>query len=156
MLKPAIERFLNKINVTPSGCWEWLASKNKNGYSLFQVLPHRYAHRFIYEYYHGEIDPTLTIDHLCRNRCCVNVNHLEQVSIKVNTLRGFSASSINARKTHCPRGHQYDECNTWYAKNGSRICKSCNSARCKRWVANNREHYLNYHRKYQENKRKLI
>lgn len=65
------------------------------------------AHRLSYEHFVGPILDGLTIDHLCRDRACVNPAHLEAVTISINVLRGFNPMAINARKTHCPLGHFY-------------------------------------------------
>ena len=160
---PAIERFLSKINVVENGCWEWTACKNNYGYGQININSKILrAHRFIYEYYHGMIDPNLTIDHLCRNRKCVNVNHLEQVSMKINTRRGMSPSGINFRKTHCPQGHEYTPKNT-ISESGGRRCKICNIHRKQVWRKNNlerhksqqREWWIRNKNKIKQKKRKL-
>jgi len=123
--KSPIERFLPKIKINDNGCWEWTDGTNHHGYGGFNVNNKAIlSHRFIYEYYHGMICPDLTIDHLCRNRKCVNPLHLEQVSMKINNERGMSPSGINSRKTHCIRGHQFTEENTIKGK-GRRRCKIC-------------------------------
>ena len=89
----------------------------------------RRLHRAIYEKFVGPIPDGLTIDHLCRNRLCVNPAHLEPVTLAANVLRGESLPAKNARKTHCPKGHPYDETNTHITKQGWRICKACNRER---------------------------
>ncbi len=129
-----IERFLKKIKILDNGCWEWVASKNPNGYGQFGANGTHpiSSHRFIYEYYHGSICPDLTIDHLCRNRACVNVNHLEQVTMKVNVLRGNTITAINSRKTHCIHGHEFTPENTYIRKEGKRNCKACTLESCRR------------------------
>ena len=115
-----------------NGCWEWIASINHGGYGLFKFNNKMIiTHRFIYEYYHGSICPDLTIDHLCRNRKCVNPVHLEQVTQQVNISRGNTGkhhNHYNKFKTHCPQGHPYSEENTYRFKN-SRKCKTCVSNR---------------------------
>ncbi len=132
---PAIERLLDRVSVTLSGCWEWQGAQNGKGYGVFgnggqQV----YVHRFAYEYFKGEIPQTLEIDHLCRNRRCVNPDHLEVVTRQVNQLRGMSVSGQAARKTHCPQGHLYDLFNTRFYKSGGRICRTCDKIRKRREV----------------------
>lgn len=106
-----------------SGCWEWTGSMHAAGYGLFRD---RLAHRISYEVHVGSIPEGLTIDHLCRNRRCVNPLHLEAVTIAVNVLRGESPPARNARKTHCPKGHPYDDENTYISPSsgwrGSRAC----------------------------------
>jgi len=78
----------------------------------------------------GPIPDGLTIDHLCRNRACVKPAHLEAVSQRVNTLRSpIAVAAINARKTHCKRGHAFDDLNTRVSigPNGQRRrdCRAC-------------------------------
>src|SRR5512144_125133 len=97
------ERFWKKVEKRGDDeCWEWKAYR-KDGYGLFAYYgAHIMAHRWSYERAHGPIPRHLTLDHLCRNRMCVNPAHLEVVTIRENTLRGFGPSANNARKTHCP------------------------------------------------------
>lgn len=108
--KPAIERFMDKVEKTADGCWDWKGSIAPGGYGKFTVEKNLVrkcfnAHRWAYEYFIGKIPAGLTLDHLCRNRKCVNPSHLEPVTIRENLLRGKGASAVNARKTHCPKGH---------------------------------------------------
>ena len=132
--KSPIERFLSKIHINDSGCWELPAWKNQYGYGQFSIKNKIFkAHRFIYEYYHGAICPDLTIDHLCRNRKCCNPLHLEQVTKKENMLRGIGITALNAKKTHCIHGHEFNEENTWYIQGGRR-CKTCNYLRHKKFM----------------------
>ena len=148
-----LERFEQKYIPEPnSGCWLWTACVNRLGYgtigvgsrsdgSLRTAVP---AHRVGYELYRGSIPDGLTIDHLCRVRCCVNPDHLEAVSQGVNTLRGRSASSLNAAKTHCPRGHEFNESSVQFftGKTGQRlshrVCRECNRTYQRLWAAKQR------------------
>lgn len=124
-MTPALERFLAKISISHDGCWEWTAHKNKNNYSRFFYDGDKvYGHRFIYKYFFGEIPKGLEIDHLCRNRDCVNPIHLEAVTHKENNDRGNSLSGINSRKTHCVNGHEFTPENTSLYDN-QRKCKIC-------------------------------
>ncbi len=123
MRRQLIEKFLPKIKVVDNGCWEWQGCEVGRGYGGFNGT---YAHRFSYELFNNTIIPAgLTIDHLCRNRKCVNPDHLEAVSLKENILRGTCPPAKNALKTHCPRGHPYDEVNTYINPKGWRICNIC-------------------------------
>ena len=132
---PATSRFWAKVDVT-DGCWFWQAATSL-GYGLFfpehsiRVL----AHRFAYETLIGPIPPTLQLDHLCRNRRCVNPDHLEPVTIQVNILRGEGHAAKNAAKTHCPQGHAYDLFNTHHF-DGERHCRLCGKERQRKY----REH----------------
>lgn len=83
------------------------------------------AHRVSYETFVGPIPAGLTLDHLCRNTLCINPAHLEPVTIKENVLRGDGPTARNARKTHCDRGHAFDETNTGPNANGGRSCRAC-------------------------------
>lgn len=72
-------------------CWNWTACKDAHGYGLFRLLPSesmKRAHRISFEWIHGKIPSDLELDHLCRNRACVNPNHLQAVSHKLNVYRG--------------------------------------------------------------------
>ena len=116
-----ITRFMNKVKKTDN-CWLWTAAKS-NGYGDFGFNGKLVkAHRFSYELFKGDIPEGLTIDHLCRNRACVNPEHLEPVTNKINILRGISFSAINAKKTHCPQGHAYTGVKDYL---GRRICRTC-------------------------------
>lgn len=128
---PVIERFLSKINIVDS-CWEWTAFVSKNGYGTFWFNGKSCRpHRFIYEYYHGMICPDLVLDHLCRNRKCVNPIHLEQVTQKENVMRGIGLAVINFKKTYCKQGHEFTEENTYVYPHGKRECRICNRINCK-------------------------
>ena len=122
----AEERFWRKVRKDPNGCWEWQGAKGQ-GYGNFYLhgkFPR--AHRYAYELLVGPIPDGLTLDHLCRNRACVNPDHLEPVTQKVNTLRGEGLAAQNARKTHCPEGHPLNGDNLYQQPgNGYRRCREC-------------------------------
>lgn len=129
--RPLAERLLEKVSVNPiTGCHEWTAARSASGYGKIYVLGRPRtnrvvpAHRVAYELWVGPIPEGLQLDHLCRNRACVNPAHLEPVTQRVNLLRGMSPAADNARKTQCPRGHVYNGANT-YRRNGDRKCRAC-------------------------------
>ena len=116
--------------VMPSGCWEWNRALSTGGYGQCKwggIV--RRSHRLAYEVWRGPLTPGLQLDHLCRNRKCINPYHLEEVTAKVNNLRGVGPSARNAKKTHCPSGHAYSGENlvTYTRRNGNkwRVCRVC-------------------------------
>lgn len=125
-----LHRFMSKVEKVNRGhgsdCWEWTACKCSLGYGVFAIHPGRFkAHRVAKAWFHGPLDRSKEIDHLCRNPSCVNPDHLEEVSAQINTLRGESLQAQNAVKTHCPKGHPYDLFNTYYPPKGGRECREC-------------------------------
>ena len=115
-------------------CWLWIGGtvkSKKARYGLFCFAPKRgankntTAHRFSYSHFRGPVADGLEVDHLCKNTLCVNPDHLEAVTPRVNNLRGNSPSSINARKTHCPIGHAYAEHAYVNPNTGKKQCKTC-------------------------------
>lgn len=119
--------------VTPSGCWQWQAAITDNGYSYLAVrvnglLVDQRGHRASYTAFVGPIPDGLVIDHLCRNRACVNPAHLEPVKQRTNLRRSeITRASINATKTHCDNGHEYTPENTGAQGPGGmwRYCREC-------------------------------
>ena len=121
----ALRRFHAKYTVLPSGCWQWHGAKTGRGYGVMRIAAgSRLVHRIAYEHFREPIPDGLTIDHLCKNKACVNPMHLEPVSNRINNLRGYSSSALNAKKTHCPEGHEYTSENT-YMHRGMRHCRTC-------------------------------
>jgi hypothetical protein len=113
-----------------SGCILFAGYRNAGGYG--KILVNRRAesaHRVAYGLYVGEIPDGYDIDHLCRNRACVNVSHMQAVPRQINALRGVGFCAVNARKTECSRGHPFDAENTGWKRTAthlpSRICLTC-------------------------------
>lgn len=139
-LKQKRELFFSKIDYGDfSRCWNWKAGFNSNGYGEFwngfRSMP---AHRYSFETFRGRVDDGLVLDHLCKNKNCVNPNHLEAVTTKENNIRGDGFAGVNSRKTHCIRGHKLIKknlCGT-YLKKGIRKCKICHNmkANMRRWI----------------------
>lgn len=124
------KRFMSKVQPNlETDCWEWTAHCVANGYGQFSIGTRLYrAHRVAYTMFIGPIPDGLQIDHLCRNRRCVNPAHLEAVTQQENIARGAGRGVLNASKTHCPAGHAYDDANTLLS-GGRRYCKACMNAR---------------------------
>ena len=123
---PLDVRFWAKV-VKSDGCWTWRGSTHwKEGYGRFRYHGKTVsAHRVAYELTIGPIPDGLVIDHLCRNRVCVNPAHMEPVTDRENVLRGVGPSAINSTKTHCLRGHAFSTENTRIDKIGKRDCRTC-------------------------------
>lgn len=95
--RPEAERFWEKVDAA-GVCWEWIGASHEAGYGRFnsagRITP---AHRWAYEHLVGPIGDGLHLDHLCRNPPCVNPDHLEPVTPKENTMRGYGAATRGAR-----------------------------------------------------------
>lgn len=127
-----VERITNGAHDTPGGCRRWNGSHSKDGYARTSVRVNgkkyvREAHRLLWLLVRGPIDQGSTVDHLCRVRDCVNLDHMELVIQKVNTFRGIGITAENKRKTHCVRGHEFTEDNIYRAPSmpNSRQCRKC-------------------------------
>lgn len=141
-----------------SGCWLWTGALSGSGYGRFSDVTHptRSAHRWAHEFWNGPIPAGLTTDHKCHNRAgdcgggptcphrrCVNPDHLEAVPLAVNLRRSPNTpTSINAAKTHCDRGHPFNEANTVWHRSGGRArrtCRACAPRHTANWRARRRE-----------------
>lgn len=136
-------RFWAKVDTSggDASCWPWRGGLFDTGYGAFWLADagrNVLAHRWAYEQNRGPIPVGLELDHLCRNRRCVNPSHLEPVTTGENLLRGQTLAARNAAKTHCDHGHRYDARNTLLAKDGSRVCRACGRERMRAWRATRR------------------
>ena len=120
-----------------STCWIWRGSRHPGGYGQLGRLTAtgrtELAHRLVYTLLVGPIPDGLTLDHICRNRLCVNPDHLEVVTPGVNVLRGIGLSAVNARKVRCKRGHPFDSANTRVNGRGERQCRACHREYMRTW-----------------------
>ena len=131
------DRFWPKVEKLAGGCWRWTGALDSKGYGGFHVGPGRVgrrwvrAHRWSYEAVVGKIPPGLDLDRLCRNRACVNPEHLEPVTRQVNLKRGAQGS-----KTFCKNGHEYTPENTYRSPStGRRACATCKRVAITAWNA---------------------
>lgn len=121
-----------------NNCIVWPGRVGAEGYvSVWLDGRPQLAHRLVYEQRYGPILAGLHIDHVCRNRACLNPEHMEAVTPKENVLRGVGPSAVNRRKTHCSKGHAFDAANTFYYRATSgglgRGCRICRRDAGRRW-----------------------
>lgn len=134
---PLVVRFISKVDFTggPDGCWNWTGATSGHGYGHIRSggrgEPELSAHRASYEMLVGPIPEGLHLDHLCRNRACVNPAHLEPVTCAENIRRGETGAN-ERRKTHCPQGHPYSGANLHITPQGYRRCRACNREKSRR------------------------
>lgn len=104
-MREASERFWAKV-AKGASCWIWLGGVLDTGYGQFHVSGSKEkgtqkrqgAHKFAYESFNGPVPDNMVLDHLCRNRLCVNPAHLEPVVHRDNVRRG----KRGPLRPHCP------------------------------------------------------
>lgn len=138
------QRFWSKVEPDPGlgSCWHWRGWKSYEGYGMCRLARNvtLRAHRVTYERIVGPVPNGLPLDHLCRQRDCVNPAHLEPVTHRVNILRGESRSAQRARQKTCSRGHPLIAENL-YSEPGRthRICRICKNWRTRKYRELRRE-----------------
>ena len=131
-----LDRFERKVMPEPmSGCHLWDGSCNRLGYGQFQLSGKNVsAHRLAFEIYVGSIPPGMNVLHKCDVRCCVNPTHLEIGTQQENMRQCAGRKRFSSqKKTHCPRGHEYTEENTYICPRGKRECRTCRNTAVKRY-----------------------
>jgi hypothetical protein len=116
-----------------TGCWWWTGPVEESGYGKISdgyLLSHQ-AHRYVWTQVRGPIPDSLVLDHLCRVNGCVNPDHLEPVTQKVNVERGELNDDKRAM-TECLRGHEFTAANTrWHGNR--RHCRTCDRMWWRQW-----------------------
>jgi hypothetical protein len=118
------DRFFSFVSEGPGGCWNWTGQRDRDGYAKFRDERGKTAraHRWAYRFFKGDVLEDLHLDHLCRNRSCVNPEHLEPVTNAENVRRG---AVVRASASHCANGHLWADDNERRNSAGYRYCKSC-------------------------------
>ena len=128
------DRWKSKV-VADGEClvWEGALTRQSYGRVLLKKGTVVYVHRVAWVASNGrDVPEGLTIDHLCRERRCVNPLHLEAVTQRVNVLRGGTLAASNKAKTECPRGHLLQRDNVEISPRGERSCRQCRIDRGRR------------------------
>jgi hypothetical protein len=128
-----VENFWKRVTVRADGCWDWNGALTHKGYAALRYEGNtRVAHRFSYRLLVGPIPDGLQLDHLCRNRSCTNLGHLEPVDNWENQRRSpLTLGGRAIRSQTCPQGHS---CEAERKSDGSRWCRTCHNANARaRW-----------------------
>jgi hypothetical protein len=141
--------FDTRVRHEANGCWRYLGPITNAGYGMFHdvgIKKRVLAHRFAFERDHSLTLPPrsarVCLDHLCRNRWCVNPGHLELVTYRENLLRGAGTQAArNVAKTRCPEGHDLSGMNLYTnPRTGRRHCRTCRKAHDRRARQEGRKH----------------
>lgn len=166
-MRTPIERFMRMVSPDPvSGCWLWTGAMSE-GYGKFSMvalgLKNLWAHRASLMLLRGvEIGPypAVCVDHKCRNRACVNPDHLELVSQKENVARAAHVRRpwLYGETPQCRHGHALTPGNLRSSAKGGSKCRTCFTAMTRARVARFTERHgadrMNgYKRKYAKRRR---
>jgi hypothetical protein len=142
-----MQRLLLGITLEASGCWTLATKPFSTGYARAIVARKSVrGHRLLYEYFREPIPAGLVLDHKCRNRACVNPDHMEPVTQSENVRRGalpglLSAGAIPRKRptgpkvSVCHNGHPYTAANSYFGGKAGRVCRECMLANQRRYKA---------------------
>lgn len=117
----------------PAACWEWPGARFRGGYGKVRATVDGRrtllgTHVVMFEHVHGPVPPDRFVLHTCDNPPCCNPAHLYAGTpgdnMRDRSTRGRAANQ-NTVKTHCLRGHPFDEDNTYNTRDGRRACRAC-------------------------------
>lgn len=139
-------KFWDRVEVrSPNSCWYWLGSKHAKGYGLYGTVSAGksrmlLAHRWSVHISGRTPKADQLVDHMCMNRLCVNPLHLRLVDVTTSNLENSNCvTAVNARKTHCKRGHSFDDKNTRRVPSGGRECRTCHREKVARLATRKKE-----------------
>jgi len=127
----SIDWLLDRVHIpSEQECWTWSGYIDPKGYGVTGIKGKTVrAHRLVFYLMGSYIKKGMVIDHMCRNRACVNPSHLREVTPSQNTMENSNGiGTKNAKATHCQRGHEFNKENTYLNKIGGKVrrtCKTC-------------------------------
>lgn len=136
-------RFWSKVDKRAAAeCWNWTGTDGGQGYGKISIRGHQIrAHRLSLVLHGVSIGEGMVVDHKCRNRACVNPDHLRVVDAKTNVLENsIGRTAVNATVTHCVHGHALTGVNLLIRtrrSNGAkwRECLTCRKVRQTAFIA---------------------
>jgi hypothetical protein len=111
-------------------CWEWTGTRMPAGYGKLSlggefVYAHRLAYAIAHQVSHRDIPAGIVVRHRCDNPPCCNPSHLVLGTYADNTRDMVERGRSTARGSHCARGHEFDDANTYIDSRGKRRCRTC-------------------------------
>ena len=133
-----VEKILSRTIMNDNGCLVWQGAHISNGYGQIRNKNgSTLVHRIVWESFNGPIMNQLTIDHLCRTKDCVNIDHMELVTLEENVRRA-APWERHKYKSVCQNGHEYTH--TIKTKNGTeRRCRECHRQNQARYLTRRAE-----------------
>ncbi len=108
------------------GCFEWIGNRTNDYAKITFNKKTWYGHRLVWTLSNGEIPKGIKVLHKCDNPPCINPDHLFLGTQLENMLDKISKGRCPTKaKTHCKRGHPFDNVNTMVTKQGRRKCRAC-------------------------------
>ena len=126
------QNFWQSVEFIPfHSCWEWTGLIDEKGYGRFHLGNNKYAKAHRYSFLlKNKIDQGFVIDHICRNRACVNPEHLRQATPRQNAIENsISITAMNSKKTHCKHGHEFTIENTIIRPRRDVITRGCRACK---------------------------